>query len=117
MLEILKTASLEEIFRFGVYLFLLYMVYWFIKKMWGLLEGRIANIDNNVLKNKKINKDIAVIIAQTSKTLKEHDSRSANTQIEIVAGINKLTDNLNGGNPVVLKLREDFEEFKKKAKK
>jgi len=123
MWEILKTASLEEIFRFGVYLFLLYMVYWFIKKMWGLLEGKINGIYDNSTENKKINKDIAVIISQTSDKLEKHDKMSSDawrknneTAAKILTGFDRICELLNGKNPAITKLRAEIKEMKEKMK-
>jgi len=116
MWEILKTASLEEIFRFGVYVFLLYMVGWFIKKMWGMLEGRIKAIDNNVLESKKINKDIAVIISQTSDKMEKHDKMSIESWNKTLAGFDRILDFLNGKNPAITKLRAEIKEMKEKIK-
>ena len=126
MWQIFNNSSLEEIFRFGVYVFLIYMIYWFIKKMWSLVEGKIESIFSNTLENKNILlrvdsihegqnktlKDTAVILAQTFDSIKKHDKNSNENQAKIVAGIEKLCDNLNGGNPVVVKLRKEFKEFK-----
>ena len=123
MWEILKTTSLEEIFRFGVYLFLLYMVYWFIKKMWGLLEGKINGIYDNSTENKKINKDIAVIISQTSDKLEKHDKMSSDawrknneTAAKILTGFDRICELLNGKNPAITKLRAEIKEMKEKMK-
>jgi len=117
MWEILKTASLEEIFRFGVYLFLLYMVYWFIKKMWGLLEGKINNIYDNTTDNKKLNKDIAVIIAQTLTKVEKHDQMSSEAWGKVLTGFDRICDFLNGKNPAIAKIKAELQAEMKELEK
>jgi len=99
------------------------MVYWFIKKMWGLLEGKINGIYDNSTENKKINKDIAVIISQTSDKLEKHDKMSSDawrknneTAAKILTGFDRICELLNGKNPAITKLRAEIKEMKEKMK-
>ena len=66
----------EAIYKYGSYIFIFWVATFLVRKMWSLFEGRLKNIDNNVTDNKKLNKDIAIIIAQTLTNLEKHDTMS-----------------------------------------
>lgn len=67
--------------------------------------------------NTRINKEIFSIIEKINANLAEHSKESNQNTIKLINSFSRLTDNLNGGNPTVVKLRKDFEEFKKKLDK
>ena len=106
----------EVIYKYGSYIFIFYVATFLVRKMWGLFEGKLTNIDNNVTENKKLNKDIAVILAQTAKNLEKHEKTSGDAQVKIIAGIDKLCDNLNGGNPTIVEVKKKLKEIEGRIK-
>jgi len=120
VIELLKLITPEQIFKYGSWVFVFWVAQFLIKKMWGLLEGKITNIDNNVTINKKLNKDIAVIISQTLTKLEKHDTMSNEAWTKLLTGFDKVLEFLNGRNPAIAKLRAEvkgeIEEIKRKMK-
>jgi len=116
MLEILKLITPEQIFKYGSWVFVFWVAQFLIKKMWGLLEGKITNIDNNVTDNKKLNKDIAVIMSQTLTKLEKHDTMSNEAWEKVLKGFDRICDFLNGRNPAIAKLKAEMKELREKIK-
>lgn len=116
MIEILKLITPEQIFKYGSWVFVFWVAQFLIKKMWGILEGKITNIDNNVTKNKKLNKDIAVIISQTLTKLEKHDTMSNEAWGKVLTGFDRICEFLNGKNPAIAKIRAEVKELKEKIK-
>jgi len=116
MLEILKLITPEQIFKYGSWVFVFWVAQFLIKKMWAILEGKITNIDNNVTENKKLNKDIAVIQAQTLKNLDKYERSSDEAWSKLLSGFDRILELLNGRNPAIAKLRSEMKELKEKIK-
>ena len=106
----------EAIYKYGTYIFIFWVATFLIRKMWSLFEGKITNIDNNVTENKKLNKDIAVIQAQTLSKLEKHDSTSIEAWSKLLTGLDRVCELLNGKNPALTKLRAEIKEIKEKIK-
>ena len=106
----------ETIYQYGTYIFIFWVATFLLRKMWALFEGKITNIDNNVTENKRLNKDISVIQAQTLSKLQEHDKRNAEAWGKMINGMDKLCDNLNGGNPAIVELQKEIRELKEGKK-
>ena len=116
MIEILKLITPEQIFKYGSWVFVFWVAQFLIKKMWGILEGKITNIDNNVTENKKLNKDIAVIQAQTLKNLDKYEKSSDKAWNKLLSGFDRILELLNGRNPAIAKIRAEMKELKEKIK-
>jgi len=116
MIEILKLITPEQIFKYGSWVFVFWVAQFLIKKMWGILEGKITNIDNNVTENKKLNKDIAVIQAQTLKNLDKYEQSSDKAWNKLLSGFDRILELLNGRNPAIAKIRAEMKELKEKIK-
>jgi len=116
MLELLKLITPEQIFKYGSWVFVFWVAQFLIKKMWGILEGKITNIDNNVTESKRLNKDIAVIQAQTLAKLDKHDKSNVDAWSKMLTGFDRVCELLNGKNPAIAKLRAEMEELKEKIK-
>jgi hypothetical protein len=67
--------------------------------------------------NTKINKEIITLIDRLNNSLLEHSKDSNENMKSLIPAFSKLVDNLNGGNPEVIKLRKKVEEFEKKLAK
>ena len=106
----------ETIYKYGTYIFIFWVATFLIRKMWSLFEGKITNIDNNVTENKKLNKDIAVIQAQTLKNLDKYERSSDEAWNKLLAGFDRILELLNGRNPAIAKLRSEMNEMKEKIK-
>jgi len=59
--------------------------------------------------NTKINKEIITLIDRLNNSLLEHSKDSNENMKSLIPAFNKLVDNLNGGNPEVIKLRKKVE--------
>ena len=106
----------KEVYEYGIYVFILWIATFLVRKMWGLLEGKITNIDNNVTDNKRLNKDIAVIQAQTLEKLDRHDKSNIDAWNKMLSGLDKICEFLNGKNPAIAKIRAEMKEIKEKIK-
>ena len=106
----------KEVYEYGIYVFILWIATFLVRKMWGLLEGKITNIDNNVTDNKRLNKDIAVIQAQTLEKLDRHDKSNIEAWNKMLSGLDKICEFLNGKNPAIAKIRAEMNELKEKIK-
>ena len=106
----------EAIYKYGTYIFIFWVATFLIRKMWSLFEGKITNIDNNVTANKRLNKDIAVIISQTLTKLEKHDTMSEEAWSKVLTGFDRICEFLNGKNPAIAKLRAEMKELKEKIK-
>ena len=115
----------KEVYEYGIYVFILWIATFLVRKMWSLIEGKltsvdikVCNIDNNVMENKQLNlditknlKDVAVIQAQTLGKFEETTS-SLNKMEQAVRNTLNIS---NGGNPVIkeiLKRLDKVEETK-----
>jgi hypothetical protein len=121
----------EVIYKYGTYIFIFWVATFLIRKMWGLFEGRIKDIDNNVIENmkintenKKTNKDILVIQAQISEKqskiadkLTEHDVYDRKFREKELTFFEKICDFLNGGNPALKKIQQEIDEMKEDFKR
>lgn len=67
--------------------------------------------------NTKINKEITQLITKMNDSLLQHSKESSESMKTLIPAFNKLIDNLNGGNPAIVKMKEDLEEIKKKLSK
>lgn len=113
----------EDIYKYGSYLFIFYVATFLVRKMWSLLEGKITNIDNNVMENKRLNleitknlKDGSVIQAQTLDKLDKHGKENIEAWNKMLAGFDRICEFLNGKNPAIAKIRSEMEELKEKIK-
>ena len=110
----------EAIYKYGSYVFIFWIATFLVRKMWSLFEGRLKNIDDNTTENKKLNKDIAVIIAQTLTKLEKHDTMSEEAWNKVLTGFDRVCDFLNGKNPAIAKfkaeIRSEMKELKEKVK-
>jgi len=110
----------DVIYKYGTYIFIFWIATFLVRKMWSLFEGRLKNIDDNVTANKRLNKDIAVIIAQTLNKLEKHDTMSEEAWAKMLTGFDRVLEFLNGRNPAIAKLRAEvkgeIKEIKDKMK-
>ena len=106
----------EAIYKYGTYIFIFWIATFLVRKMWSLLEGKITNIDNNVTESKRLNKDIAVIQAQTLAKLNQHDKDNVEAWSKVLNGLDKICEFLNGKNPAIAKIRAEINELKDKIK-
>jgi iron-sulfur cluster repair protein YtfE (RIC family) len=67
--------------------------------------------------NTKINKEITQLITKMNDSLLQHSKESNESMKTLIPAFNKLIDNLNGGNPAIVKMKKDLEEIKKKFSK
>ena len=114
----------EEIFRYGSWVFVFWVAGFLIKKVWGLFEGRLKNIDDNVTENKvlnkeivKLNKDITVIQAQIHSSIKQHNEYTVNMWNHQLDAMEKLCNNLNGNNPKMKMIMDEIGDLKKEIRK
>ena len=106
----------EVIYKYGTYIFIFWIATFLVRKMWSLLEGKITNIDNNVTENKRLNKDIAVILAQTSEKMDKHDKSSIEAWSKVLTGFDRICDFLNGKNPAIAKVQAEMKALREKIK-
>lgn len=106
--------SPEEIYKYGSYIFIFYVATFLVRKMWSLFEGRVKDIYDNTTENKKINKDIAVIQAQTLKNLDRYERNSDEAWKKLLAGFDRMLEFMNGRNPAIAKLRAEIKELEEK---
>ena len=106
----------ESIYKYGTYIFIFWIATFLVRKMWSLLEGKITNIDNNVTENKRLNKDIAVILAQTSEKMDKHDKSNIDAWSKVLNGLDRICEFLNGKNPAIAKIQAEMKEIKEKIK-
>ena len=104
----------EVIYKYGTYIFIFWIATFLVRKMWSLLEGKITNIDNNVTENKRLNKDIAVILAQTSEKMEKHDKSSIEAWSKVLTGFDRICEFLNGKNPAIAKVQAEIKALKEK---
>ena len=108
----------EAIYKYGSYVFIFWVATFLIRKMWSLFEGKVTNIDNNVTENKRLNKDIAVIQAQTLEKLDRHDKDNVEAWGKMLIGFDRICDFLNGKNPAIAKIKAELQtEIKELEKK
>jgi len=100
-----------------------YVVWYLIRSIMGMFKNELKelhkdNIINNGINidNKKLNKDIAVIIAQTLTKVEKHDQMSSEAWGKVLTGFDRICDFLNGKNPAITKLRAEIKEMKEKIK-
>lgn len=67
--------------------------------------------------NTKINKEITQLITRMNDSLLQHSKESNESMKTLMPAFNKLIDNLNGGNPAIVKIKQELEEIKKKLSK
>lgn len=67
--------------------------------------------------NTKINKEITQLITRMNDSLLQHSKESNESMKTLIPAFNKLIDNLNGGNPAIVKIKQELEEIKKKLSK
>jgi len=106
----------ESIYKYGSYVFIFWVATFLIRKMWSLFEGKVTNIDNNVTENKRINKDIAVILAQTSEKIDKHDKANIDAWSKVLNGLDRICEFLNGKNPAIAKIQAEMKELREKIK-
>ena len=106
----------EEIYKYGSYIFIFWVATFLVRKMWSLFEGRIKDIYDNTTENKKLNKDIAVIQAQTLNQLDKHDKASSEAWIKVLSGFDRICEFLNGKNPAIAKIQAEMKELREKIK-
>jgi len=106
----------EMIYKYGTYIFIFWVATFLVRKMWSLFEGRLKNIDDNVTENKRLNKDIAVIQAQTLKSMNKYEKNSEEAWKKLLSGFDRILELLNGRNPAIAKLRLEMKELKEKVK-
>jgi len=104
----------ETIYKYGTYIFIFWVATFLIRKMWSLFEGRIKDIYDNTTENKKLNKDIAVIISQTLTKLEKHDTMSNEAWGKVLTGFDRICEFMNGKNPAIAKLKAEMKELKEK---
>ena len=100
-----------------------YVVWYLIRSIMSMFKNELKelhkdNIINNGINidNKKLNKDIAVIIAQTLTKVEKHDQMSSEAWGKVLTGFDRICDFLNGKNPAITKLRAEIKEMKEKIK-
>jgi len=106
----------ETIYQYGTYIFIFWVATFLIRKMWSLFEGKINDIYDNTTENKKLNKDIAVIQAQTLDKLEKHDNSSSEAWGKVLNGLDRICEFLNGKNPAIAKIQAEMKELREKIK-
>lgn len=116
----LKELTAETIYQYGTYIFIFWVATFLVRKTWGMFEGRLKNIDENVTENKslnkeilKIDKDISVIQAQIHKSIKDHNEYTVQMWENQLDAMDRLCQNLNGNNPKIKELMNEIEGLKK----
>lgn len=79
----------------------------------GILSKEAIEIGNS---NTKLNKEIVALIGKTNESLTEHCKDYKYTTNQLIPALGKLVDNLNGGNPAILNIKERLTEIEKKVK-
>lgn len=79
----------------------------------GILSKEAIEIGNS---NTKLNKEIVALIGKTNESLTEHCKDYKYTTSQLLPTLGKLVDNLNGGNPAILNIKERLTEIEKKVK-
>ena len=79
----------------------------------GILSKEAIEIGNS---NTKLNKEIVDLIGKTNESLMEHCKDYKYTTNQLIPALGKLVDNLNGGNPAILNIKERLTEIEKKVK-
>lgn len=79
----------------------------------GILSKEAIEIGNS---NTKLNKEIVALIGKTNESLTEHCKDYKYTTNKLIPALGKLVDNLNGGNPAILNIKERLTEIEKKVK-
>ncbi len=124
MIELLKSITPEEIYRYGSWLFVFWVAQFLIKRMWSLFEGKLRNIDDNTIVNKQLNKEIISLIKDTNEiqsrlysTIMKHDDCSRKTWIKLLHTLDKLCLLVNGHNPELIQIRAELSTLKKGKEK
>lgn len=106
----------EVIYKYGTYIFIFWVATFLIRKMWSLFEGRIKDIYDNTVESERLNKDIAVILAQTLTKLEKHDTMSSEAWGKVLTGFDRVCEFMNGKNPAIAKVRAEIKELREKIK-
>ena len=86
-------------------------------KVLNMVDTSLKNIEFVTMKNKTLNKQIAVIQERTLKAMDEHKAESRDAFSKLVKSIDNLLRNSNGGNPEIIKLRNQLNEVLKRLDK
>ena len=86
-------------------------------KVLNMVDTSLKNIEIVTMKNKTLNKQIAVIQERTLKAIDEHKVENRDAFSKLVRAIDNLLRNSNGGNPEIVKLRNQLNELQKKLDK
>jgi len=77
----------------------------------GLLSKQAIEVGCD---NTRLNKETIALINKTNESLSEHCKDYRQGMNQLVPAFNKLIDNLNGGNPNIIKIKERLDEIEKK---
>ena len=84
-------------------------------KVLNMMDTSLKNIEIATVKNKSLNKQIAVIQERTLKTMEAHKGESEAHSRELTAIIRNTLDMSNGSNPIIKKILERLNKIEKKA--
>ena len=76
-------------------------------KILNIVDTSLKNIETTTTENKKLNKDIAVIMSQNLTKLEKHDTMSTEAWSKMLTGFDRVLEFLNGRNPAIAKLRAE----------
>ena len=84
-------------------------------KIVGMMDTSLKNIEIATIKNKSLNKQIAVIQERTLKTMEAHKKESEAHSRELTAIIRNTLDMSNGSNPIIKKILERLNKVEGRA--
>lgn len=84
-------------------------------KVLNMMDTSLKNIEIATVKNKSLNREIAVIQERTLKTMDAHKTESEAHSRELTAIIRNTLDMSNGSNPIIKKILERLSKVEKKS--
>lgn len=84
-------------------------------KVLNMMDTSLKNIEVATIKNKSLNKQIAVIQERTLNTMEAHKTESEAHSRELTAIIRNTLDMSNGSNPIIKKILERLNKVEGRA--
>ncbi|MFO8066557.1 MAG: hypothetical protein R6U11_03145 [Bacteroidales bacterium] len=75
-------------------------------KIFNLFTEEMKFIAQDSHDNKKLNKDIMVILAQMQKLMQKHDDNSRESWTKVLRLLTEMCETMNGQNPAIKKLQD-----------
>ena len=83
-------------------------------KVLNMMDTSLKNIETATIKNKSLNKQIAIIQERTLRTMEVHKGESEAHSRELTAIIRNTLDMSNGSNPIIKKILTRLDKVEKK---